>query len=76
MAAGFLGRFYRLGRNLINYGLGGGSGAPPVVLVPVPGCAHLTFAPTALVSITSEPTATATLTFEPMALATLTVEVC
>ena len=74
MAAGFLGRFYRLGRNLISYGLGGGSGAPPVV--PVPGCAHLTFATTALASITSEPTATATLTFEPMALATLTVEAC
>ncbi len=30
MSAGFLGRLYRLGRNLVSYGLGGGSSAPAV----------------------------------------------
>lgn len=38
MAAGFLGRIYRLGKNLITWGLGGGSGAPPPPVVRLVGC--------------------------------------
>lgn len=75
MAAGFLGRFYRLGRNLIAYGLGG-SGAPPVVLVPIPGCGTITFEPTAIATLTFEPTADPTVSFEPTAIVAITFEGC
>jgi hypothetical protein len=33
VSAGFLGRLYRLGRNLVSYGLGGGSSAPTVTSI-------------------------------------------
>ena len=77
MAAGFLGRFFRLSRNLINFGFGGVNGGPaPPAPVKISGCITTSIEPTAIVAIAIESTATVGLAFEPTATITITFEGC
>lgn len=77
MATGFLGRVYRLGRNLLTYGLGAGSGvAPPPAPVHVPGCVTSSIESTATVTMNFESTASVTIAIDPTATITITFEGC
>lgn len=63
-----------LGRVLVSFGLGGVSGAAPVV--DAAGCGHMTITPTATGAMTVDPTATGVFRVDPTAEATLTFESC